>query len=228
MLRGTSFLLLAITVMALVVFRQGQPSIHTTVVVPPYLSEGQDKLLAAMESGRLPGLGADLTMLRIFSLFYLFTHEQSKDNHLTLRQSISRQFQVAQFLDPQFHDVYRLAEGILAYDLDMPRQAVDLLERGGEQLDQWEIPFMASFIAHDRLHDDARAVKLAKLATEKNNVPPLIFGYLSRLMAKDLGPEFAIKYLEQRKRSLPAGYQHGLDKRIQKLKEMQHENVTKP
>ncbi|MFC1536940.1 hypothetical protein ACFL48_03890 [Pseudomonadota bacterium] len=218
--------MLVIAILTLGLVREAQPILRADTVISPYTTSGQDKLIQAIKAGMLPGLGADLAILRIFSSFYQYSHEREESTRQSLREITYRDFETAQFLDPKFIDMYRLAEGILAYDLRMPLQAVDLLEAGEHHFDQWEIPFMASFIAYDQLHDLKRAVSLAKLAGEKPGVPPLIIGYTSRLMSDNLGLEFAIKYLQERKKALPEGYQHGLEERIRKLKEMQ--NVTAP
>jgi len=219
--------LLAVAIISLAIARQAQPPAETSIIVKPYTSTGYDKLIRSMQAGMLPGLGADLATLEIFSGFYQFTHNSKELSQQPLRESIYRSFVISQFLDPQFLDTYRLTEGILAYGLNMPEQAVELLERGSQQLDHWETPFMASFIAYDQLHDLDRAIALAQLAGEKSDVPPLIIGYTARLINNTLGTDFAIKYLEERKRRLHKGYQQGIEKRIIKLKETQNAITSK-
>lgn len=220
--RASIPVILLIAILALALSREAQPSLNKDMVILPHTTSGQNKLTQAIKAGMLPGLGADLATLRIFSSFYQYTHEKEARARQSLRVVTYRDFETAQFLDPQFMDIYRLAEGILAYDLNMPMQAVELLEAGSQHLNHWEVPFMASFIAYDQLRDLERAVSLAKEAGEKPGVPPLIIHYTSRLIADKIGPEFAIGYLKERKKSLPKGYQHGLEARIRKLQETQN------
>lgn len=191
--------------------------------VATYGSIQDSKLISAMQAGMLPSFFSDLSVLKIFSSFHKFSSSASPKARQVYSQHALASFHEAQFLDPFFLDIYRLAEGVLAYEFNMPKEAVTILEKGSLQLNEWGIPFIASFIAYNQLKDPKKAILLARRASQKKGVPPLIIDYTSKLMNDSLGIDFSIRFLEERKKALPADYSNALNKRIEKLRKEKNE-----
>jgi len=101
-------------------------------------------------------------------------------------------------LDPLFRDVYLYGGIMLAMEGGMPKEAVELLERGVENLpDDWQLHFFLGFYRLFFEIDPLEGVKHLERAASLPGHPP----YLPVLVAKaytKLGRlELAIRYLEQ-------------------------------
>ncbi len=169
-------------------------------------------------AGPLPGLWADQAILEIFNIYNV-----AKDKPSTERPQwwhlLSYQLHRALTLDPRFRDAYRLTEGLLAYEPGFSLDAVDILEHNARDAESGEYLLVASFLAHQDLHDDARAIRLASMAASKKDTSLLAAGFAARLIQRGKGCAAAIAFLQQRKRLLPEKYAGGIEKKIERLKQ---------
>jgi len=179
-------------------------------------------MLDLMLSGPARGFSSDLDILKVFSIFY--QADQHPESGASLWPSLAAYLERSQRKDPYFIDTYRLACSLLAYDANMPEKAVQLVREGLPFLESWDIPFLAGFIAHDKLHDDRLAFALMKSAAEMKNAPPLTLNLAFRFLSKAEGPEAAIAFLTKMARTLPKQYRKGIIKRILQLKENRNES----
>jgi len=212
--------LLIFSMLTLLVFARTQSGIGPTEKNFYYQPQSPKLWLFDVACGQLPGMCADFSILRVFTI-YSDTSQKTLDNEQNdyAWSTLHQELQIAQHLDPKFRDTYRLAEGLLPYDANMPNEAVALLSKGSQVMDDWLIPLVASFIASTQLNDKKRALTLAQIATGKTNAPVMAFGFASRLMKDEISLEAAIAFLQARKQTLPPSMQHGIEIRIQKLKE---------
>jgi len=152
-----------------------------------------------MLAGPVPGLAADMAILEVFNLY-----DGAKDSQGALRQAwwhqLSYQLHRALALDPRFHDAYRLTEGLLAYEPGFTADAVELIEQHAPMLDSGEYPLVASFLAWHELHDRARALRLARIASEKPDTAAFAAGFAAQLIRRDKGCRAAMSFLRMRAR----------------------------
>ncbi len=170
-----------------------------------------DKVLA----GAVPGIFSDFLILDVFSIYY--------DAKLTGKPSemkyINTYLNRAQSLDPKFFDVYRLASSILAYDVNMPEEAIELLRKGMVQRPEiWEFPFFAGFLAHDLLKDDRLAYELMASVSERKNTPVIVLTLASRFLESSSTKEDAILFLKGLLQLVPKANREGIKRRIGELK----------
>jgi len=81
---------------------------------PPWTSNMQ--LLSSAWAGPIPALAADFAILTVFDIYDHIQSSSSPHNQEKLWNQLSFQLHKAQSMDPYFRDVYRLAEGLLAYE----------------------------------------------------------------------------------------------------------------
>ena len=176
-------------------------------------------LLDLSLAGPLRGLASDFDLLHVFSIYQTASKERKRRGSTELWPVMAAYLQRAQEMDPRFFDVYRVSGALLAYDAKMPRTAVQLLEKGAEQLeDNWELPFIAGFLAYDQLKDNQLAYSLMKKAAVRPDAPPLTVHLAARFLAKDEGNSAGIAFLQTMIELLPEGYHAGLKQRISELK----------
>jgi len=169
--------------------------------------------VAQVLSGNLPGLVADFKILDFISLVY-----ENKRHHENYSGLIYDDLRYANFLDPRFHDVYRLASSVLAYDEKMPNEALNLLEIGVDAIpDRWEMPFLGGFIAHEQLGDNPKAFKLMNIASKRKDAPPSTAFIAVRFLENESTKEDVILFLQGLKSTMPEIYQQGIDRRILEL-----------
>jgi len=170
--------------------------------------------LVMVLSGHLPGLAADFKILDFISLVY-----ESKRHHENYSLLIYDDLRYANLIDPRFHDVYRLASSVLAYDEQMPNEALDLLEIGVDAIPgRWEMPFLAGFIAYEQLGDNQRAFELMNIASKREGSPPSTALIAARFLENESTPEDVIRFLQGLKETMPEIYREGIDRRILELK----------
>lgn len=175
-------------------------------------------LLDISLAGPLRGLASDFNVLNVFSIYHAANKEQKRLGSTELWPVMAAYLQRAQEMDSRFFDVYRLSGALLAYDAKMPHAAVQLLEKGADQLsDNWELPFLAGFLAYDQLKDNKLAYKLMKKAAVRPDAPPLTVHLAARFLAKDEGNAAGIAFLQAMIDLLPKGYHAGLKQRISEL-----------
>ncbi len=186
------------------------------------LSGPSSHMFQAILAGPCLGLGADANLLSIFDTYHSLTKKslQQKDKNYAweyLYQYLRR----AQDFDPWFWDIYRLTLGILAYNPDYTRKAIDMARRGGEMRTwDWEQLFIAGFLAHELLNDKTWAVELLRESATRPKAPPLIVGVTANILADTHSTEDSLRFLRMMKNLLPA-YNHYIDERIQRLERRQ-------
>jgi len=153
-------------------------------------------------AGPVPGLWADQAILEIFNIYNVAKDSPAEERPQWWRM-LSYQLHRALALDSRFRDAYRLTEGLLAYEPGFSIDAVDLLERSARDAESGEYLLVASFLAHQDLHDDERAIRLASMAATKQDTSLLAAGFAARLVQQGKGCEAAIAFLQQRKYLLP-------------------------
>lgn len=171
------------------------------------------------------GAAADFNLLGVFSI-YEGIRRQPTDNN-ALWQKLHARLLAAQELDPWFWDVYRLATGLMAFHKQGTSAAVDLLSKGAKARTwDWEMPFMAGYLAHDFLHDDKRASALMSEAIKRPNAPPLAVGLASQFLSNSEGIAASLRFLHYLRASLPAEYRGVIDARIARLQRKKNKQET--
>jgi len=172
----------------------------------------QSPVMEKALAGPVAGLMSDMRILDVFSIYY----DASASKQAKHMSYLSTYLMRAQNLDPKFIDPYRLAGSILAYDANNPKDAIALLQMGAnERPDIWEFPFIAGFIAHDMLKDDALAFDLMSQVVAREGTPLLVVTLASRFLAASSTKEDAILFLRGMKQLMPEDYQEGINRRIQ-------------
>ena len=178
-------------------------------------------------AGPFAGVAADLNLLGVFSI-YEGIRRQPADNN-ALWQKLHARLLAAQELDPWFWDIYRLATGLMAFHQQGTSAAVDLLSKGAKARTwDWEMPFMAGFLAHDFLHDDKRASALMSEAIKRPNAPPLAIGLASEFLNTSEGSAASLRFLHYLRTSMPAEYRGVIDARIARLQSKSKQEPTQP
>jgi len=126
--------------------------------------------------------------------------------------------QHASILDPYFYDTYRLTSGLLAFQSNHTRDALDILTHGAENRTwDWETPLIAGFLAHNLLQDNRLAFDLMKRASSRPGAPPLVVSLAARFLADMEGAETGLQFLHYMKSIMPKGYSKPIDDRIKML-----------
>lgn len=173
-----------------------------------------------MIAGPFAGSAADLNLLALFSIYDNIRQHTAPPPDLWTK--LNERLIAAQTLDPWFADIYRLTAGLTAFHEQGASIAVELLSRGADARTwDWELPFMAGYIAHDFLHDDARAYALMSKAIKCPDAPPLAVGLASKFLQNAEGTEASIHFLNYLKASMPAQYRDVIDARIKRLEKKQ-------
>jgi hypothetical protein len=175
------------------------------------------QLLDRAWAGAVPGIAADVAVLNIFNI-YARARSQHGSN-APWRDQLYFELRSAQAMDPYFRDVYRLTEGLLAYEAQRWKEAVDILASSGPWLNSADPLLAASFIAHQYMHDDKLAIRLAYQAIKKPNASQLTIGFATALIRKRSGCKMALLFLETRLRTLPEQYRQGILLRMQRLRQ---------
>jgi len=183
---------------------------------PHLFTEGLPPAAQKVLAGPFAGAAADFNLLAVFSIYDVI-RTQSRD-HNALWHKLHARLTAAQQLDPWFWDVYRLTTGLMAFHERGTSAAVKLLSKGANARTwDWEMPFMAGFLAHDFLHDDKRASELMSEAIKRPNAPPLAVGLASQFLQASEGSESSIRFLFYLRASLPAEYRDVINARIARL-----------
>ncbi len=167
-------------------------------------------------AGHLPGLVANFKLLNVFSVFNEMQKHPQSDYGVYLYEDLT----YASGLDPKFHDVYKLASSILAFDARMPKEAVTLLEKGTYAMpERWDIPFLGGFIAFEQVGDSQKAFELMSTASMREGAPPFIALLAARYLRNETTVEETISFLQSLAQMMPEDYQAGILRRIDELKE---------
>ena len=214
------------------IFHQHIIEENDTPLLTAGLPPGAQQILA----GPFAGAASDFNLLAVFSIYDVIRKQttlskkfDSHDNHILWKKLYGRLF-AAQTLDPMFWDVYRLAVGLIAFHEQGTSAAVDLLSKGAEARTwDWEMPFMAGYLAHDFLHDDKRAATLMSEAIKRPNAPSLAVGLASQFLNASEGRAASLRFLHYLRASMPAGYRGVIDARIARLQQTKNkQEATHP
>ncbi len=167
-------------------------------------------------AGALPGLAADLAVLNVFNI-YAESQKTVPSSRNTWWNHLHYQLRVGQIMDPYFRDIYRLTEGLLAYEANKMQESVEILSKSEPFLNSSDPLLVASFIAHQELHNDELAFDLANRASQKPDAQPFTVGYASSLLKKSNGCRAAVQFLAGRMQTMPEKYQQGIRNRIKRL-----------
>ncbi|MDX8380915.1 MAG: hypothetical protein R8M14_02245 [Ghiorsea sp.] len=180
-------------------------------------------LLSFGAAGFVPGLSADLKVLKVFSIYQTIIKSGRKEFSPFMASYLNR----ASLLDPEFFDVYRLAGSLLVYDAELPKEGVALLDRGSIILkNSWELPFYGGFIAHQQLKDDEIAFKLMNRVIGRPHTPPLAISLAAKFLSNTNSKEDGILFLQGMLLSMPKGYRAGIEKKIKELRgQMAEQNL---
>jgi hypothetical protein len=179
------------------------------------------QILQSILAGPERGLMADMDVVSVFSLYDDIHHHRLTNKQQLMRWwgYLASYLERAQAMDPRFQDTYALAGGLLGYTYGFQDRAVDILERGAKANPKnWRYPFTAGFLAHDQLHDDARAHRLLMMAIRRPGVPPEVVGVAANLLAKDKGLAASIQFLEIMEKMMPPFYRGPIQTRIKRIK----------
>ena len=217
-----SYLLLVIGVVL-----YGSSLFHHSHATSSLNSEGQGDVV--LFSGGLPapmqrimagpfrGVAADMNLLAVFSIYDAArSHVQAG----ALWKHLYQRLMTAQQLDPWFWDVYRLTSGLIGFHSGGAATAVMILRKGAQaRAWDWEMPFVAAYLAHASLHDDKLAFELMNQAVKRPNAPAMAIGLAARFLSATDDQQVAIQFLTYLKQTLPKRYHNVIDARIQRLQQ---------
>jgi len=198
--------------------QQSEQAAHHT----PFFTGNLPPAAQQVAAGPFQGVAADLNLLGAFSIYDVIREHELTNNQTdnALWQKLHARLVSAQAMDPWFWDTYRLTVGLMAFHKQGTAAAVDLLSRGATARTwDWEMPFMAGFLAHDMLHDDKRAYELMSEAVKRPNAPPLAVGLASQFLNSAEGSEASMRFLRYLKSTLPAAYRDVIIARIARLQQ---------
>ena len=173
-------------------------------------------------SGPFVGAAADFNLLGVFAIYEGIRKQPTDKN--ALWQKLHARLLAAQQLDPWFWDVYRLTIGLMAFHKQGTSAAVELLSKGAKARTwDWEMPFMAGYLAHDFLHDDKRAATLMTEAIKRPNAPSLAVGLASQFLSDSEGSAASLRFLYYLRATMPAEYRSIIDARLKQTKNSQED-----
>ena len=194
-------------------------NISTTLLYSATESGPSPIIAQAIFSGPSPGLAADANLLSIFNAYdHILKLPDDKKQSEVSWHYLMEHLQHASILDPYFYDTYRLTSGLLAFQNNYTRDALNILKHGAANRTwDWETPLVAGFLAHDLLHDDRLAFDFMKQASSRPGAPPLVMGLAARFLADVEGAETGLQFLRYMKSIMPKGYSKPIDDRIKML-----------
>ncbi|NWF39373.1 hypothetical protein F3F96_09520 [Mariprofundus sp. NF] len=191
-------------------------SILSTVVQSGPLPSVAQQIVA----GPFVGMVADYNILAVFTIYDQITYKLPESEKRHAWQQLASYLQRTSDIDPLFMDTYRLSSGLLAYSEHGTRDAVTILAKGAEARSwDWELPFLAGFIAYDSLKDYEQAFYFMKMATKRPGVPPIAIGLASRMLTQEQGMEASISFLQYLLTTMPEAYHGQIQRRLRELKE---------
>ena len=167
-------------------------------------------------AGPVPAFSADMAVLNIFNIYAQATATPA-ENRAPWWSALKYQLRLGQSMDPYFRDIYRLTEGLLAYEAQEMREAIEILGMSEPYLNSSDPLLVAAFIAHQELKNDQLALSLAKRAANQPDSSPLVIGFTSNIIQGQSGCRAALAFLNSRLDSVPEKYQQGIVRRIRKL-----------
>ena len=169
-------------------------------------------------AGPVPGFAADMAVLNIFNIYAQAT-EASAEQRAPWWAALKYQLQFGQHMDPYFRDIYRLTEGLLAYEAQEMDAAIEILSKSEPYLRSSDPLLVAAFIAHQELSNNHLALSLARRAAQQPDSNQLVLGFATRIITGQSGCLAALDFLRSRLETMPEKYRHGIIQRIRKLRE---------
>lgn len=210
--------LTAALVLAIAWGRENTPSqLEFSPTGTPSWSENQ-ALWHRVWAGPVPGFAADMAVLSIFNIYAQATALPARERE-PWWSALKYELQHAQSMDPYFKDVYRLTEGLLAYEAQDMKTAIHILSASEPYLHSSDPLLVAAFIAHQELKDDGLSVALARRAAQQPDASQLALGFASNIIKGQSGCRAALDFLLDRLETMPEKYQLGIKRRIKKLQE---------
>jgi hypothetical protein len=154
----------------------------------------------------------------VLEIFNIYAHRSQHGPNAPWRDQLYFELRRAQAMDPYFKDVYRLTEGLLGYEALRWQDAVNILASSEPWLNSADPLLAASFIAHQYLHNNTLAIRLAKQAIKKPDASQLTIGFAAALIRKQSGCKLALAFLESRLHTLPGQYRQGILFKMQQLR----------
>ena len=212
-------LLFAASLLLLVAWGRSETALNTQNYQTPALQwSDEQSLLHKAIGGAVPGFAADIKVLNIFDTFAL-SQKRQPDMRQPLWNQMFYQIMAAQSLDPWFRDVYRLTEGLLAYEAGKAVEAIAVLQLSELYLNSGDPLLVASFLALRELHNDTLAIDLAKRAASKADSSTFAVSFAAGLIHKQNGCELAIAFLQSRLLVLPEEYRQSIHTKIQQIQQ---------
>jgi len=177
---------------------------------------GSQLLLYRAWAGAMPAIAADLAVLNIFDI-YASSQLSPQSSREVWWTRLHNQLRTGQAMDPYFRDIYRLTEGLLAYEANKMEESVELLSMSEPYLNSSDPLLVASFIAHQELKNDELAFDLANRAIQKPDTQYITIGFATSLLKKNSGCRVALQFLNSRLHTMPEKYQQGIKNRIKSI-----------
>lgn len=171
-----------------------------------------------MWAGPVPAFAADMAILNIFNIYAQAT-AVPVENRSVWWDALKYQLYLGQDLDPYFRDIYRLTEGLLAYEAQEMQEAIYILSMSEAYLNSSDPLLVGAFIAHQELKDDTQALPLAIKAADKPDANQIALGFAGNLIKGQSGCKAATAFLRSRLGTTAEKYQQGIIRRIRKLQE---------
>ena len=198
--------------------RSNTPEDQKLSPVATYVWSEKQALWQRAWAGPVPGVAADMAVLNIFNIYAQATAVPA-NQRVRWWAALKYQIQLGQEMDPYFRDVYRLTEGLLAYEAQEMQAAVQILSMSEPYLHSSDPLLVAAFIAHQELKNDSLALSLATSASEQPDSNQLALGFASNIIKGQSGCKAALDFLHDRLETMPEKYRHGIIRRIRKLEE---------
>jgi hypothetical protein len=146
---------------------------------------------------RVLSLGFDRLIADLFWLrtIYYVGDERSSAAGMP---AASRLAQLVTDIDPSFATVYVVMSGAIGFLQRNPDAAIQLLEKGVENVDYWKLNFLLGFSYFSDKMDYARAARQFELAVEKGGGPPYLPLLAARLYASAGDPNTALAMIAAR------------------------------
>ena len=169
-------------------------------------------------AGPVPAFAADMAVLKIFNIYDQAT-AMPAENRAPWWSALKYQLHLGQDMDPYFRDIYRLTEGLLAYEAQDMQAAINILSLSEPYLNSSDPLLVGAFIASQELKNNELAIQLAIKAADKPDANPLALGFAGSLIKGQSGCGAALAFLNSRLGSVPEKYQQGIIRRIRKLQQ---------
>lgn len=211
-------LLAAGLVVAIIWGRELTPAARDFTPVSSSAWSEEQALWHRARAGAVPGLAADMAVLNIFNIYARATAVPATERD-PWWAALKYQLRHGQHMDPYFRDIYRLTEGLLAWEAQDMRAAVHILSMSEPYLQSADPLLAAAFIARQELGDQALAGSLAGRAAGQPDSNELVLAFASNLIRGQSGCKAALAFLESRLLTLPEPYRQGIIRRIDRLRE---------